>query len=324
MTSCCGTGAAARRSRLALRPYRRRRAARQAQGAGGSASASRRASTGLARWRRTRCWRSTAIRRSLRPAPAASPSDGDRDGLPNVLVEAASQGLPASRPRSPAFRNFSPMARMASSCRPTIREPCRGPRARHPRSRLQTQARQAAEQRVRLSFDSSYQHRAAHEPLRDRAGHDRSRRKSSSMSSICSASAIWRAPAGSRGAPERKAFRRPSSWAACRLQAFPGRDDPVVALPPIKSAMRTSRRLSMLQGREIDDEFKSIRRRSALLAYFGQAEARHSDHRGLSFRAAADALRTSAAARRRQGRRHEAHRQLDARHPAGQPQARPR
>ena len=86
-----GAGPAARRSQLAVRAYRRRRTAGQAARAGRPNSASPIASPGRAGWRRTRCSPTTGGRHFRAGLPHRA--DGERDGLPNVLVEASSQGL---------------------------------------------------------------------------------------------------------------------------------------------------------------------------------------------------------------------------------------
>ena len=76
---------------LALRAYRRRRGAADAQGAGRRARHRRSRRLG-ARWRRRRCLRTIASADIFALACRIA-ADGDRDGLPNVLVEAASQRL---------------------------------------------------------------------------------------------------------------------------------------------------------------------------------------------------------------------------------------
>ena len=81
--------AAARRDALAPRSRRRRPAAAELE-AWPRRSASPTASAGSAR-RRSRGARRVSRRGHLRACRAASASDGDRDGLPNVLLEAQSQ-----------------------------------------------------------------------------------------------------------------------------------------------------------------------------------------------------------------------------------------
>ena len=126
-------------------------------------------------------------------------ADGDRDGLPNVLVEASSQ-----RPRLRLDQRFR-RAGTARRWRERPGRPAGRPTALAAALDSAPSATGAApdgsarlrKRAVRSAFRPSCQHRPAEGAVRTRSGgrcHDR-RRESSSMSSICSASAIWRAPA---------------------------------------------------------------------------------------------------------------------------------
>ena len=53
--------------------------------------------------------------------PCRTARNGDRDGVPNVLVEASSQRFPASRPRSQAYWSFCAMRKAQFLSRQTIR-----------------------------------------------------------------------------------------------------------------------------------------------------------------------------------------------------------
>ena len=81
------------RPALAVHAHRRRSAAARARGRGAPRSASPSASSGAARKRKPPCSTPIAPRTSSRCRAGVS-ADGDRDGLPNVLLEAQSQKLP--------------------------------------------------------------------------------------------------------------------------------------------------------------------------------------------------------------------------------------
>ena len=94
--------------------------------------------------------------------PSKEAASGDRDGLPNVLMEAASQSLAIVATISPAFRNSSATASRATSCRRAIGRRCR---TRSTFSRATRRARAAlgaaAFERLRRDFAMDGRHRRA-------------------------------------------------------------------------------------------------------------------------------------------------------------------
>ena len=185
-----------------------------AQGAGRERSASPSASPGTARWRRRTCWRTTAAPIIFALACRIA-ADGDRDGLPNVLVEASSQGLPASRPTVSGVPELLTRRRQRpAGRRPTIRR--RWPRRSSARSAIPA-LRQRLGEPPSSACATHFDHHASIGQLDApvRSGNGRGAMSGaagcSSMSSICSASAIWRAPAASPRRCARRRLRR-SRW----------------------------------------------------------------------------------------------------------------
>ena len=109
---------------LAFRAHRRRAAGGRARRASRASSACTSASGGAARRRMPRCSTPTAPRTSS-CSPCRISGDGDRDGLPNVLLEAPARACPASPPGPEPSKNSSSTARRVSLVPPAIAPPGR-------------------------------------------------------------------------------------------------------------------------------------------------------------------------------------------------------
>ena len=288
---------------LALRPYRRRRALAALKALADALGIADR-DDWPARSPSRRCW-STTAEADIFALACRVAADGDRDGLPNVLVEAASQRLacvsttvsgvpellcdgenglvvPPDDPAGARRRRWSAL----------IRDPA-----------LRQRLGAAAEARVREHFD----HRASIGQLtalfeREWQVAAMSAPRCSSMSSICSASAIWRAPAASPRRCGGDGSTLTMVTGGRRSPAFPPPALRQVALPPLTAGDQGFSGLVDLDGKPIDDAYRDRRRDARCSAAFADRQTGYRDHRGVSVRPPADAFRAAAAARGRSRR----------------------
>ena len=194
-----GAGAAAPRPCLAVRPYRSGGELDDAQGAGRDAR--HRRPDRLARRARPDEVLEHYRRADLFALACRIAADGDRDGLPNVLVEAASQRLACVSTKVSGVPEL--LSDGATACWSPPDDPARagrGAAAADPRPGAARHARDATPSGGCAGVRPSWQHRLSSWRCsngRWQRPRDEPRRGSSSTSSICSASAIWRAPAAS-------------------------------------------------------------------------------------------------------------------------------
>jgi len=227
---------AAARPRLALCPYRRRRPGQSASSGRPRASASLSASNGVARGRQPEVL--AAYRDAdLFVLAAKIGRDADRDGLPNVLMEAQSKASPASRRSCRESANWSRTAAPACCAADNSRR-CGDCRSADPRSVAARPARRRGRGAGAAGFRHGVRHcRAAAlfglpEPVRDTGGGCRQTDRPIDRSHADAFYAPLKPPdhpmpsatAGSRSCCGRRS-RRGTTVSGSRLRSYDGTGD---------------------------------------------------------------------------------------------------
>ena len=225
-------------------------------------------------------------------------ADGDRDGLPNVLVEASSQRLPASRPRFPACRNCSAdgengllvppedPAALAAALERAIRDP-----------QLRSQAGRGGRAAGARPIRPPRQHPSADGPVRAGVADDADERPAVLfyVQHLLGIGHLARASRVAAALAE-DGFAVTVVSGGTPVPGFPGPGVATLELPPILAADEGFSALTDAPATPIDDAYQGASPRPAARRA-GRDQARHRRHRGLSVRAAADALRAAAADR---------------------------